>query len=153
MSKDNTLWLMLVAAGGIGAVYVWHKSHATTAPAGSSPFVPSLPAAGGQTLPSGQVLAPVPSQQLPVATVSNMSPGMIDPNVWSVVQSWAQEDGRAPVLNMASAQVPSEYAGMYDIISNFWDKNVKIQPGSAQETFWNNLREKYDPGPPPDQIW
>lgn len=130
----------------------------TTTPAGtvtsSTPLTtirPILPAPGGQTI-ADQVLSPVPSQLLPVATTTTSGdPADIPPDQYSVVQSWAQEDGRAPVLMMAAANVPTEYAGMYDLITNAWDKNVK--PNATQVAFWNALRAKYDPGPPPDQIW
>jgi hypothetical protein len=151
MSKAKTPWLTygLIAAAGVGAWWLWNNSKqaATPSPAGIMPASPALPAPGGQVI-SDQVMAPVPSQQLPVATTQPSLPNGIPANVYSVVQSWAQGDGRAPVLVMAAANVPSEYAGMFDIITNYWDQNIK--PGTAQLTFWNNLRGKYDPG---DEIW
>lgn len=152
-SKKTWLTLGLVAAGGIGLWYWWNNNKVAAGPAGppgTMPVIPPLPAPGGQVI-NDQVMAPVPSQQLPVATVMNIAPNGIPPQVYSIVQSWAQTDNRAPVLNMAAAAVPSEYAGMYDLITNYWDKN--IAPGPTQVNFWNNLRAKYDPGPPPDQIW
>jgi hypothetical protein len=160
-AKKETPWLMYaLLAGGAYVAYRLYENYATATPAastatGTTPApttsVPSLPAPGGQTLPSGQVLAPVPGQNIPVSTVASSLPTGITQAEYSAVQSWAQEDGRAPVLRMAAAQVPSEYAGMYDIITNAWDKNVA--PNATQLAFWNALRAKYDPGPPPDQIW
>jgi hypothetical protein len=143
----------------VGGAYVAYKLYenyaagttaAAAAPGATTPLtsVPSLPAPGGQTTASGQVLAPVPSQQLPVSTVSSSLPAGIPAQVYSTVMSWAQTDGRAPVLQMAAANVPAEYAGMYDIITNAWDKNIK--PSAAQTAFWNALRAKYNPG---DKIW
>lgn len=152
MATKKTPWLTygLIAAAGVGVWYFWQKNQPATTTPGTVPVIPPLPAPGGQTV-ADQVLAPVPSQQIPVATTAPALPNGIPANVYSVVQSWAQEDGRAPVLNMAAADVPSEYAGMYDLITNYWD--AKVQPGPAQVTFWNNLRAKYDPGPPADQVW
>lgn len=67
----------------------------------------------------------------------------IDPAVYSIVQNWGLEDGRAGVQKFLAANIPAEYNGMYDIIFNYWDKGVPV--GDAQTTFWNNLRTKYDP--------
>jgi hypothetical protein len=150
MAAKKTPWLTYgLLAGGAYAAYLLYQNYvsgqtaaaATTTPA-TAP-VTSLPPAGG-TLTN----APVPSQQLPVSTTIPTLPSGITAAVYSVVQSWAQDDGRAPVLQMAAAEVPSEYAGMYDLITNYWDKN--IAPGATQVTFWNALRAKYDPG---DAIW
>ena len=153
MAAKKTPWLTygLIAGGGILAWYWWQSSQPAAAAPATVPVTPALPAPAGQTLPSGQVLSPVPGQQLPVATTMPALPNGIPQNVYSVVQSWAQTDGRAPVLMMAAADVASEYAGMYDLITNYWDKN--IAPGPAQVSFWNALRAKYDPGPPADQVW
>lgn len=137
-------------AGGAYVAYRLYENYAGAAPAGATTntaTVPSLPAPGGLKV-ADQVMAPVPSQQLPVSTITTSAPSGITSQVYSVVQSWAQTDGRAPVLQMAAANVPSEYAGMYDLITNYWDQNIK--PGSTQVTFWNALRAKYDPG---DAIW
>lgn len=161
MAASKTPWLtyILIAGGGYVAyvLYEKYKANAAAAPAavpgavpGTQQVIPPLPAPGGQVT-ADQVLAPVPSQQLPVSTLVPTATNGIDPNVYSVVLDWAQTDGRAPVLRMAAACVPSEYAGMYDLITNFWDKNVP--PGASQVQFWNALRAKYDPGPPADQIW
>lgn len=155
--SNKTPWLTYALLGG--AAYVAYKLYENylagqAAPAGTSPILtseqvqPQLPAPNGQVLPTGEVLAPVPGQQLPVATVLPSMPNGIPQQVYSVVQSWANDDRRAPVLAFAAANVPSEYAGMYDIITNYWDLN--IAPGPTQTAFWNALRAKYDPG---DAIW
>jgi hypothetical protein len=155
MAKSSTPWLtyLLIAGGAYGGyvLYQKYKANTATAPPGALPnttaAVPNLPAPGGQIV-DGQVMSPVPSQQLPVSTLAPTTPNGIDPTVYSIVQSWAMTDNRAPVLRMAAAAVPSEYAGMYDLITNYWDKN--IPPGPAQVAFWNTLRSSYDPG---DAIW
>jgi hypothetical protein len=151
MAGSKTPWLTYaLLAGGTYVAYRLYQNYATTAApavATGTPIIPVLPTPTGQTI-NNQVMAPVPSQQIPVATIQPSLPNGITSSVYSVVQSWAQTDGRAPVLVMAAANVPSEYAGMYDLITNYWDKN--ISPGPAQVTFWNNLRGKYDPG---DAIW
>jgi hypothetical protein len=156
---SKTPWLTYaLLAGGAYVAYRLYQNYAAAAPAAAAPgavpntttVIPPLPAPGGQTV-ADQVLAPVPGQQLPVATAVPSNINGIDPTVYSVVVDWAQNDGRAPVLRFATAAVPSEFAGMYNLITNFWDKN--IAPTPAEVTFWNQLRAKYDPGPPPDQIW
>lgn len=157
MATKKTPWLAyaLIAGGGYVAYVLYGKYKASVAAPAAQPgaipnsvqVVPPLPAPGGQTV-DGQVMAPVPSQMLPVSTIAPGVMAGIDPSVYSVVQSWAMDDNRAPVLRMAAADVPAEYAGMYDLITNYWDKN--LSPGQTQVDFWNNLRAKYDPG---DAIW
>lgn len=150
-SKHPWLTYLLIAGGAYVAYRLWEKNKAPAGPIpNTAAVIPNLPAPGGQTF-ADQVLAPVPDQQIPVATVQNIAPNGIDPTVYQVVQKWAQTDNRAPVLRMAAAAIPSEYAGMYDLITNYWDQNK--QPGTVQVNFWNALRAKYDPGPPPDQVW
>lgn len=158
MPTNKTPWLTYVLlAGGAYVAYKLYENYSTAAtPASSSTttaattttkVIPALPAPAGQTI-ADQVLSPVPSQLLPVATITSTLPTGITEAVYSVVQDWATTDGRAPVLTMAAAMVPSEYAGMYDLITNYWDKN--IAPGPTQVAFWNALRAKYNPG---DAIW
>lgn len=156
MAEKETPWLTYALLGGAAylAYWMWQKSQAaqqTTSPQAVQ-FDPlnGLPPTGGVTTP-GLAVQPVPSQTLPVITNSPAIPSGISQTVYSTVMSWAQTDGRGPVLAMAAAAVPMEFAGMYDLITNYWDKNVP--PGVPQVQFWNNLRAKYDPGPPPDQTW
>jgi hypothetical protein len=153
-TKLSWLEILLISGGGYVAWKWYQNKTAASGPPGSPSAVPgmtavlpAIPAPGGQVY-NGQVLAPVPGQNLPVATVAPGVPAGIDPTVYSIVQSWAIDDNRAPVLRMAAAAIPAEYAGMYDIITNYWDKNIPV--GISQTTFWNNLRGKYDPG---DPIW
>jgi hypothetical protein len=157
MAETKTPWLTYALLGGAAYVayilynnYQTQQAAAAATPAGSvpgtTPVQPALPAPGGQVI-NNTVMSPVPSQQLPVATLLPTGNG-ITQSVYSVVNDWAQQDGRAPVLVFAAADIPSEYAGMYDIITNYWDKN--IAPGPTQTQFWNALRAKYDPG---DAIW
>ena len=148
MAEKQTPWLTYALLGGAAylAYWMWQKGQAAQ-PATAQPtsFDPTngLPPATGVTTP-GIVTSPVPSQVLPVMSSTPATPNGIDPNVYSVVMSWAQTDGRAPVLAMAAAQIPSEYAGMYNLITNYWDKNVDPIP-QPEVDFWNNLRDKYDP--------
>jgi hypothetical protein len=153
--------LLLGLAAAVGLYwYMKHRGSAATLPPAAPAGQTAIPGTATLNNPLGLTALPpttdgtgaaVPGQQLPVpsATVQVVNPvalalpyGM-DPNVWSVVQKWAQTDGRAPVLNMAAAGIISEYAGMYDIIVNAWDAGV---PVNAQQTaFWDALRAKYDP--------
>ncbi len=153
MENSNASNLLAVGLlAGIGyLVYRTHQRNqailvaATPGPTLSETGLP--PSTG---FPGG---AAVPSQTFPVATILPGVPNGIDPTVYARVQQFVMEDGRAPVIRFGAAAIPSEYAGLYDIAVNFWDKNIKVPSGSPQEKFWNQLRAKYDPGPPPDQIW
>lgn len=143
MAKNK---LFLYAGLGLGGylVYRWWKGKRTALPSGAAP-APSGPAStltNPTHIPSSGVIAP-PLTVVPSGSTAAPPPtaGGIDPAVASVVQKWAQTDGRPPVLAMAAAMVPSEYAGMYSVIVNFWDKN--IAPDANAVTFWNNLRAKY----------
>lgn len=73
MADNKTPWLTYaLLAGGAYVAYRLYQNYAagaTPAATAASTVVPSLPAPGGQTL-ADQVLAPVPSQQLPVSTIS-----------------------------------------------------------------------------------
>lgn len=151
MAQKKTPWLLygLLLGGGYVAYRLYENYATGTAapaaaaapPAGTAlTVVPVSTSANGGAV--DQVAAPVT-----ISTASTVPAG-ITSQMYSVVQSWAQTDGRAPVLRFASANVPAEYAGMYDIITNCWDKNVK--PNTTQTAFWNALRSKYDPG---DAIW
>jgi hypothetical protein len=147
MAAKQTPWLMYgLLAGGAYVAYRLYQNYATAAtPAATTTTVP---ATTSTTAPvTSAVLTPGLSPQLPGSVVPAAIPG-ITAQVYSIVQDWATTDGRAPVLAMAAADVPSEYAGMYDLITNYWDQN--IAPGPTQVAFWNALRAKYDPG---DAIW
>lgn len=155
MAEKQTPWLTYGLLAGLGylAYVMWQKSQATpTAAQPSTTYDPTngLPPASGVTTP-GIVTSPVPSQALPVVNNAPTIPNGIDPTVYATVMKWAQTDGRGPVLAMAAAAVPSEFQGMNNLIVNYWDANVPPTP--AEVSFWNALRAKYDPGPPPDQTW
>lgn len=154
MAQKKTPWLLygLLLGGGYVAYRLYENYAAgTAAPAAAAPpagtaltVVPVSTSANGGAV--DQVAAPIT-----VSTATSSAPTVptgITSQMYSVVQGWAQSDGRAPVLRFAAANVPAEYAGMYDIITNCWDKNVK--PNTTQTAFWNALRSKYDPG---DAIW
>jgi hypothetical protein len=160
-SRQYIGWGVLII-GAFGLWEWWKKNH----PAG-------VMRPGAQTaLPQGQLPEAVPLTTTAIQTVTSSLPSLntpasmttanpapnpslapaggsvplngIDPVTWSTVQKWAQGDGRPPVLQFAMAAVPAEYAGMYDIISNYWDKGVNPIP-QPQVDFWNNLRDEYDP--------
>lgn len=146
MAENNNL-LTYVLLAGVG--YVGYRMYQKNKVAQAAAMPPAMQLTSDSLpptnpIPGGPATVPVPSQLLPVAAVPTSANG-IDPTVYQTVQQWAQEDNRAPVLRMAAAGIPAEYAGMYDIITNFWDKGIKVMAGSPQETFWNNLRNKYDP--------
>lgn len=152
MENDNTLlWIGVLGIGG----YLLYR-HMNAQPAAMTTVVETSPGtiapavlAPGAGLPTAPINAII---QNPIAAAAAVTvPNGIDPNVYSVVMGWVQEDGRAPVLLFGAAAVPAEFAGMYDLITNYWNKNIK--PGTAQVNFWNALRAKYDPGPPPDTVW
>lgn len=151
MENDNTLlWLGVLGIGG----YLLYR-HMNAQPAATTTVVETPAAIAPATLApgSGLPIAPVSvalQTVLPASSTLAVPVG-IDPNVYSVVMGWVQEDGRAPVKLFAQAAIPAEFNGMYDLITNYWNKN--IQPGTAQVNFWNALRGKYDPGPPPDTVW
>lgn len=155
MAEKQTPWLTYGLLAGLGylAYTMWQKGK-TAQPSAPQAVqfdaTNGLPPTSGVMTP-GLVVSPVPSQVLPVMTNSPAIPNGIDPTVYATVMKWAQTDGRGPVLAMAAAAVPSEYAGMNDLITNYW--NARVSPGKTQISFWNALRAKYDPGPPPDQIW
>lgn len=144
-SHNTLLWIGAAGIGGL-LLYKWWqgKSAAAVAPEAANPVSTlsnptNIPQSGVIAVPTVQQAQPGQMLQLPSG---------IDPTMYSVVQKWADTDGRPPVLAMAAANVPAEYAGMYDIISNYWDASVPV--GATQQTFWDNLRTKYDPN---HQYW
>lgn len=150
---SGLLWLGLL---GGGALLWWYLKKKNEGP-GLVPAGQALPAAQ----PAGQ--APNPSQQLPMANTPQIqvqppqlqvmptaapaapsTPNGIDPTVYMTVSNWVIEDGnKPPKVAMQQAAVPAEFAGMYDLITNVWDKG--LQPDPEQVFFWDNLRAKYDP--------
>lgn len=138
-NKKIFMWVGLLGVAGIGIYeYLQQKKSTTselpatppTSTAVSDQIMTSLPG----TLPVNNPTAPPSSGAIPAIEVST-------------VQNWAAADGRPPVLAMATAMVPQEYDGMYAIIQG-WDSTPPGQtfkPTDEQSTFWNNLRDKYDP--------
>jgi hypothetical protein len=151
MPQNRTLLYIGLALGGYLAYRWWENKQAATAPGAPAPVVPPNASTliNPTNIPSSGIIAPRGQTQVPPAlapistTILPTNSSSIDPQTISVVQKWANTDGRAPVLQMAAAMVPSEYAGMYDLIVNFWDAGVS--PDQAHVDFWNNLRTKYDP--------
>lgn len=137
--KNHTLLVVgLLGIGGIVA-YEWWKNR-TIAP------VAVLDTSGTPTtavMPVNTTTTTVQSGSGQLSTIAPATTQAIDPAVVASVQAWANQDGRAPVLAMAAAMVPSEYQGMYTLINDYWNKG--IAPSQQYVDFWNNLRSKYDP--------
>ena len=151
MPQNRKLLYIGVALGGYLAYRWWENNKGAAAPGAAAPVVPPNASTliNPTNIPSSGIIAPRGQTQVPPAlapistTILPTAASSIDPQTISVVQKWANTDGRQPVLQMAAAMVPSEYAGMYDLIMNFWDAGVA--PDQAHVDFWNNLRTKYDP--------
>lgn len=138
MKKDTLILLGVLGIGGIVGYEMWKKKQAAAATDTSGG------SASGYLLPPTLTTSPatnIPSTPNNAAASSNT----IDPGVIATVKAWAGADGRTPVVAMANALIPSEYNGMYDIITNFWNKGVKVVTPSTQQIFWDSLRKKYDP--------
>lgn len=138
MKKNTLLIVGVLGIGGVIAYEWWKKNQAAAAPTTNSGTGSDF------LLPATQTTSPatgIPSTPNNSAASTNT----IDPGVQSTVVAWANADGRTPVLHMAQAMVPLEYAGMYDIITNFWNKGVTVVTPSTQQQFWDDLRKKYDP--------
>lgn len=123
---------------GIGGVvaYEWWKKQQTVSPATTD----TSSTGGDYLMPPTQSTLPATGTGVTQTSSTGISPAVIQ-----TVQAWANADKRAPVLAMASALVPAEYAGMYDIITNYWNAGVSVQQGTTQQKFWDGLRNKYDP--------
>lgn len=140
MKKNTLLIVGVLGIGGVVAYEYWKKKQNPAAPTSSS---------GSGNNGSGYLVPPtqssLPATNMPSSPNSpSASGGGIDPTVIHVVQGWASADGRTPVLAMAKAMIPAEYNGMYDVITNYWNKGVSAG-GTPAMTFWDNLRNKYDP--------
>lgn len=66
----------------------------------------------------------------------------ISSTVYSAVATWAQDDGRAGALQLLANCIPTEFANMYDIIVNDWDKTGQATP--TQTANWNAIVKKYN---------
>lgn len=134
MAKNNTAILLGVGVLVVGGIYLYSRSN----------VIPPPPALLPQPVTDN---TPMTVQTATVAP-SNLAPNGIDPTVYATVLKWAQGVATPPVLAFAAAAVPSEYAGMYDLIANVWTPGKN--PDSDQIAFWNALRTKYDPN---HQYW
>jgi hypothetical protein len=153
MATNNKTLMYVGGAGILGLlIYEWWKGNQATAVTTTTTTTlatSSAPAAGSaaveipQTVPNSGVSSPMTILLPNPAAAAAVPPNGIDVNTYTVVQKWGISDGRAPVLAMLAAAVPSEYAGMYDIIVNAWGANKPVT--QAQTQFWDNLRNKYDP--------
>lgn len=157
MRKKNntTLVVGVLIVGGFIAYEYWKGQQATA----TTTSLPTDTSGGGAAiLPTSTTTASTPAESIitttaPVPTITtptgpvdlngNPLPSGISQNVYNKVYSWAYSDGRAPVIAMAQALIPSEYNGMYDIITTQWTTGAA--PTTAQRAFWDNLRNKYDP--------
>jgi hypothetical protein len=138
MKKNTVLIVGVLGIGSIVAYEWWKKKQAGTTT--TTTTTDSSGTGGNYLMPPTQSTMPATG----TGTTQASSTG-ISPTVLQAVQAWANADKRAPVLAMANALNPTEYNGMYDIITNFWNKGVKVEQGTAQQVFWDALRKKYDP--------
>lgn len=123
--KSSTLlWVGLAGIGALVAYEWWKNKNATTATTTTTTSTTMIESSDASTADA---------------------PAGIDPTMYAAVQQWANADGRTPVLAMAAANNPTEYAGMYDLITNWWAKGISVPYGSQQQIFWDALRTKYDP--------
>jgi hypothetical protein len=134
---------MIITLGGIATLYFGYKAYQQSQAA--APPAPALPPGTPTTgvLPTTTQTAAGTAAPTSMPVTSGGAPNGIDPTVYATVMSWVNSDGRPPVMAFGAAQVPSEYAGMYDIIVNQWMANASPTP--ARTAFWNSLRNKYDP--------
>lgn len=150
------LWVGLAGGAVLLWMYIKKKNEAAAAATMTPAALPALQATPGnaanptQLLPVATVQPTVTLQTAgPVVPVTPAAPNGIDPTVYQTVMEWAATAPNNPsIQKFAAAAVPSEFAGMYNLITNFWDKG--IQPGSnpayqPEVDFWNNIRAEYDP--------
>lgn len=160
-SKNNFLLYGLLAVGGYFAYDYWKKNEGASVTATTT--TPLLgPATAGSPTESPIDTTPVNQTAVisPVETISTQTaaaipagnpvdingkplPAGITQQVYNTVYGWAKSDGRIPVMQFAAALIPSEYNGLYDLITNDWNKSGMATP--PQVAFWDNLRKKYDP--------
>ena len=130
MAKKKTNVLVWIGIAGIAGVaiyeYMKSKTAATATTSTSTGSDASQVASSVSVVSSGNG----------GSGSSTTAPSGITSDMYTAVQNWAIADGRIPVLAMAAANIPSEYAGMYDLIENWWGKKA-IPEGSAQQIFWD----------------
>lgn len=142
----KTKRIAIIIGAGVAAygVYYWYTNYGPGAPAAAAAAAAAAVAAN-TTSPGGVPTEPMTSapgatlQALPTASTVVGPPAGISATEYQAVQAWATADGRPAVLAMAAAEIPAEYDGMYDIISN----NAWANPSATQTQFWNTLRGKY----------
>lgn len=127
---------MFLTLGWIALLYFGYNAYTKSQQAAPVNLPPGGTPSTGTPPITTQTAIPAPPPSLSPTPAS--APG-IDPTIYATVMQWVNEDGQPPVLAFGQAAVPSEFNGMYQIIStNGW--------GQPQYTdFWNNLRNKYDP--------
>lgn len=151
--KLNYPLIIGVALGGylLYDYFTNKTSSATSLPSGSPTSLPVVPASASGDVPNNPAgsgpggTGPVVSTSPTAMPAGNTIPSV----VYQTIQKWANEDGRAPVKAMAAANQAAEYMGMYDLITNVWNKGLTPQ-NQGQIDFWDTLRNKYDPG---DPVW
>ncbi len=142
--KDTMLIVGVLLVGGFIAYEYWKGQQAATSNATDTGTGTAILPTTTNT-PADSVVTPTPTTgtNTPVDLNGNPLPAGITQDMYNKVYSWAYADGRAPVIAMANALIPSEYQGMYDIITTQWATGAPAT--TAQVNFWDNLRTKYDP--------
>lgn len=143
MAENKSLLWVLLGGLGLYAAYRYMKNKGA-APAAMQP---ALSPAGQVDVSPPSLLTATPPQP---AIQQSSAPNGIDPTVYATVYKWSEGDGRPPVLAFAQAAVPAEYNTLYEIMTDFWEKGIKVPYGSPQQQFWDSLRSKYDPN---HQYW
>lgn len=145
MAQKHTgfVWLIALAGGGFIAWQIWGQKLGADNGVTPTPAIDpgQLPTATSQT--SNIVSQQAASVMGPVDVNGTPLPVGITQDMYNTVFTWAYGDGRAPVKAMANALIPSEYQGMYNIITTQWQTGARAT--SAQVKIWDDLRNKYDP--------
>lgn len=144
--KSSTTKLLIwggIGAAGVAFWYFFFGPGAT--PATASPSSPlrttALPGSPSVGLPQGAVDVRTATGAQLNQTQNGPCPG-ISSTVYSAVATWAQGDGRAGALQLLANCDPTEFANMYDIIVNDWDKSGVASP--TQTANWNAIVKKYN---------
>jgi hypothetical protein len=131
--SNKKIFLYIGLAVGGFALYEWWKGNQ-----GASVVAPPV-VSSSETA----IVGPPASAVIGPALQSNVNVSAIDPATYQVVANFLDANGMPPALAMLQAEIPSEFFGMDDIITNAW--NAGVQPSAAQQSFWVSMVNKYDP--------
>jgi hypothetical protein len=133
---------LILGAAAVAAYFLLNKSSAAAVipPTGTVPGLlnPSDASPTNVQLATIATFTPPAGNLSASPTVVNVG---IDPVQQGIVAAWANGTGSQGAINLANSQIPSEIAGMYDIITNDWSKTGIATP--AQTAFWNSVVAKY----------